>query len=151
MYDEEKFEDLPLKSKINSAALINIRLHNLWNDTHLHSRKGDYASWNADLDRVWCELAADVKESTTKETKDTTKGKNKTEKFQDLQAKLKKINPILKWNEIKGFQELSKEQKEKQQAQYEVLMDKEIFLRQLQNEQGKGTAYWDAAEDYMDG
>lgn len=140
MYDEENFEDLPPKSKINSAALINIRLHNLWNDTHLHSRKGDYASWNADLDRVWCELAADVKN-----------GSPFLEKFNEIKGKLKEVNPILKWNEVKGFQELSKEQKEKQQSQYEVLMDKEIFLRQLQNEQGKGTAYWDAAEDYMDG
>lgn len=120
-------------SKINSAALINFRLNNLWVDANNHSRKGAYSSWNADLDCVWRELGGDVKEESP-ESKNFTK----------INIELGKVAPLLNWRNEQGFVKINKDELQKQNKQYQLLMKKELSLRRLQNKQGKGTAY---AED----
>ena len=60
MYNNEEQEQKT--SKYNAGVAIQIRLDKLWTDTHNHCRQGRFSLWNADLDRVWCELAADLKE-----------------------------------------------------------------------------------------
>ncbi|KKL81192.1 hypothetical protein LCGC14_1997240 [marine sediment metagenome] len=42
------------------------------------------------------------------------------------------------------------ENKLKRNILYQILMEKEIFLRKLQNKQGKGTAYEDLTEDDLE-
>ncbi len=119
-------------SKINSAALINLRLNNLWIDSNNHSRKSQYSSWNADLDCVWKELGGDVK-----------KGSPDSKAFGEINEKLGKTSPISNWKGEKGFVKINQSDLEKQNKQYQLLMEKELFLRRLQNHQGKGTAYED--------
>lgn len=126
-------------SKINSAMLINLRLNSLWKDVHTHARRGEYSLWNDDLDRIWCELAGDVKEE----------DKNETD-FNELNKKLSEAGGLFKSSDRKGFQKYTKEDYSKMSKQKILLMEKEIFLRRLQNKQGKGTAYDVGDDDYMD-
>ena len=123
-------------SKFNSGFLINMRLDALWKDAHKHSRCGQYASWNSDLDRVWCELAGDEDE-----------GSEKEKKFNLINKKFEIAGEPFNIAQI-GFKVVTPEAMKKIKKVYIVLVEKEIFLRRLQNEQGKGTAY-DEADDYM--
>lgn len=117
-------------SKYNSAALINLRLNYLWVDSNNHSRKGEYSLWNADLDCVWKELGGDVGEESPE---------SKT--FMEINVKLSKVSPLSNWKGEKGFEDINNDDLKKQNKQYQTLMEKELFLRRLQNKQGKGTAY----------
>ena len=139
MYGEEQETEITKISKINSAGLINLRLHRLWEDCNKHSREGKFLSWNGDLDRIWCELAGDVDE-----------GKETENKWGDIKKGLKPILPFRNWKLTSGFQDISMAQIKLKSGQYEALMEKEIFLRKLMNKQGKGSAYQDSIDDYMD-
>lgn len=108
-------------SKFNSTLAILFRIDRLWQDAHRHSRSGQLIQWNWDLDRVWCELASDVKE--------------------DDETKFEKLN--------KDIAEINKS-KEKEKL-YQKLLEKEIFIRKLQNKQGKGIAYEETFDEYMEG
>ena len=114
-------------SKFNSSIAILQRIDQLWKDAHSHSRSGQLMKWNWDLDRVWCELAADAED--------------KTAKFEEFNKNIKEL--IDKTKSEKTAIKYSK--------LYALILKKEIFLRVLQNKQGKGTVYEDSLEDYMDG
>ena len=138
-------EEITKLSKINSAALINIRINNLWLEVNKAGVSGNYFKWNLYLDRVWCELGGDVKEK--KEKKD--KEKSEMEQFRDLNKNVsEKLNQL---PTKEGFTQFSKGDKQNMSKIYEVLMKKEFFLRRLQNKQGKGTAYQESWDDYIDG
>jgi len=127
----EKADDGLQKSKYNSGQFNNIRLHNLWLDCHKHARQGNLIKWNADLDRVWCELASDEKE----------KGES-DEKFEDFESKLDKLGVLWNGSNDEGYGVKIKEDILKiRRNQYKLLTKKEIWIRRLQNKQGKGTAY----------
>ena len=128
--------DIGNLSKFNSGALINMRLNNLWVDSHTHKRNGKYLSWNGDLDAVWCELGGDVKEED-----------ESNKKYNEIEEQLSKLSPILNWNSHGQYDNLTTELKLLQNKQYRILIKKELFLRRLQNKQGKGTAY-DDEEDW---
>lgn len=130
MEGSNKVIDVGNVSKYNSGALINLRLNELWQDAHKHKRKAQYSSWNGDLDAVWCELAGDVIEES---------GNDKA--FTNLNQELSKLSPIINWDGNGGFNKISELQKLNRQKQYLKLIKKEVFLRRLQNVQGKGTAY----------
>jgi len=134
MEDFEKIDETNI-SKINSAGLINLRIHNLWVERHKHARNGQYSRWNDDLDSIWCELAADVKEGSEIE--------KEYQKLTIEYAKACKDNPI-----TVGFNKINKEHKSSAVNQKIALINKEVFLRRLQTNQGKGTAYKD--EDDFD-
>jgi len=142
---EQKLEE-STTSKINSGMLINLRLNDLWKDAHRHARAGKYSQWNDDLDRVWCELGGDVVPLTKNQIK---KGEVDAEKqYEDLTMDYAKA-----CSEIKaptGFNKYDEDAKGAFGKQKQALIKKEIFLRRLQNKQGKGTAYHDSSEDYMD-
>ena len=138
-YDNPEAETNKL-SKINSAGLINLRLHRLWEDCNRHSRAGKFLAWNGDLDRIWCELGGDVDE-----------GKDTWNQWIEISKEIKKIAPLKNWKPLDGFTELDANDYKNKGAQFDVLMNKELFLRKLQNKQGKGTAYAESIEDYMDG
>lgn len=116
-------------SRINSAALINLRLTNLWIDANNHSRKGQYSLWNADLDCIWRELGGDANEKS-----------NDVKDMEKINVQLSKAAPISNWKS-EGFKKIDNNGLKKQNKQYQLLMQKELFLRRLQNKQGKGTAY----------
>jgi len=124
-------------SKYSSGINIIMRLDILWKDAHNHSRNGLFAKWNADLDRIWCELARDLDDDEFKEKK------KEFDKFDEDLKKLKGFED----NALSGFEKLSKEQIEKRDKQYRILMDKELFLRRLENYVGKGTT-WDEESEY---
>jgi len=108
-------------AKFNSMTAILFRLDLLWKDAHAHSRSGQLMKWNWDLDKVFCELSADAKP----EHEETFKKFN-TEVFA-----------------------LSRDVTKRAEL-YEKLMEKEIFLRKLQNKQGMGVKYEAALDEYMD-
>jgi len=118
-----EFNNQNRQSKFNSTIAILIRIDRLWQDTHRHSRSGELIKWNWDLDRVWCELISDVNKEDIAEF----------EKF------TKKISEIDKTKKQIYQEEL-----------YHLLMEKEKFLRILQNKQGKGVSYMDEEEDDFD-
>lgn len=125
-------------SKLNSGMLNNLRLNDLWKDANTHSRTGQYAKWNDDLDRVWCELAGDIKEK--------EKEKEFTEYTKLTIAYAKSFEGV---NHKKiGFGQVENVHKVSMTKQKMALMNKEIFLRQLQNRQGKGTAYVSEDDDW---
>ena len=122
-------------SKYNSAVAQLFRLDELWKDAHRHSRSGNYMAWNADLDKIWSELAGDLKPNC-----------NEEKEYNTFTQQLGKAGTLSK-DEIKGFNSNSNFGKP---TQYIVLLNKEIWLRRLQNSQGKGTAYADEFEDDFD-
>jgi hypothetical protein len=125
------------KSKFNTAVSKEVRRSELWKDANNHSRNGQYARWNDDLDCIWSELCADIKDETKFKTRDT-----------EIKAFDKKIETIGQFKDKKtGFNKLTKEQIENRGKHYLELRNKEIWLRRLENELGKGTAYEDDDED----
>ena len=120
-------------SKYNSGVAIQIRLDALWKDANNHSRSGLYSKWNCDLDAIWRELARDISENDY-ETK-----KKAFEKFDKDIGKFQDSLP-------EGFEKPDSEFWKKRNDQYKKLMEKELFLKRLENELGKGTAYDDEEE-----
>ena len=109
-------------SRINSAGLINLRLHRLAEDCHEHARKGQYARWNADLDRIYIELGGDVEENSDDEII-----------YDKINQKLIEVAPIIDWTSSTGFENLNTNKMKLQMKQYYLLTQKELFLKRLQN------------------
>jgi len=141
---EEEYDDIPIDktSKINAAALINLILADLWRNCYRHAANGAYSKWNAELNNIWTELSGDVDE-------ETDEGKKSQLVFDTIDMDLAKAGSLIK-KSATGFQEVSNEDKISSAKQYRILLKKAIFLKRLQNKQGKGTAYRDGSEDYMD-
>jgi len=135
---ESVAEEGLITSKFNSGMLINLRLNNLWILTHNYARKGLYSDWSGVLDRIWCELSADIP--------DSEEGIKTNKLFDNIEIELSVVG-VTNWGRIDGFQEKDAKMKLFMTKQYRLLMKKEIFLRKLQNKQGKGTAYYDESED----
>lgn len=123
-------------SKINTAGLQNLRRDELWKDANKHSRNGEYKKWNEDLDALWRELSG----STKKESAEEKEWNSLCEEFSKVYSPVQKV----------GFEQLQDGDYAKLLKQKAVLVQKEIFLRRLEDSQGKGAAYKDASDDYMD-
>ena len=127
--DDEKM------SRINSAGIINITLENLWRDCYSAMAKGDLVSWSRKLDAIWAILGGDVKV-----------GDEIDKEMNKMDLKIYQTGTL---NHKKdGFRKLEEKESEVIALQYILLKRKSLFLRRLQNKQGKGTAYLD--EDYDD-
>jgi len=117
------------KAIFNSTLAILIRVDTLWKEAHRHCKTGAYEKWNIDLDRVFVEFFADCNDED-----------------------LAKFNEINKEIALIGF---SREQETNKLLNkhklYPVLMKKEFFLKKIEQKQGKGVAYEESWEDYMDG
>lgn len=122
-------------SKFNSAGLINATLERLWVDSHNAMTIGNYVLWNTKLDAIWTILGGDVKE-----------GSDDDKKFQELSLKIYESGSLRGKIGI-GF---NKKENPDNTIQYQHLMRKSLFLRRLQNSQGKGTAYASDDEDDFD-
>ena len=133
--EHEQEQELKL-SKINTAGLQNFRRDDLWKDAHNHSRKGFYMQWNEDLDAMWRELISGAT------PEDITK-------FNEINEELSTIlTPIKNQN---GFKSISHEEYMKKIKIKNSLVKKENFLRILEDKQGKGSAYKEGADEYMQG
>jgi len=135
-------------SKYSSGVSILIRLDQLWKDTHKHARSGVYKMWNEDLDCIWRELARDID---TKKFNDGKGDDGKTilgnkSKFNSFQGKLKKLGGF-EDEGGEGFQSMKTTAVENREEQYQILMDKQLFLARLENELGKGTTFGEGDED----
>ncbi len=132
---EEGEQKIP---KHSSGVNILIRIDGLWRDTHSHSRTGLFSSWNSDLDRIWLELARDIK------TKDF---ENKEKTFLDFDSQLIKEGSIQDSGGGVGFAQKTSNQIERRDKHYKILMKKQVFLARLENELGKGTSHRTDGDD----
>ena len=133
-------------SKYNSGIAIIYRLDALWKDVNNHSRSGQFSQWNADLDRVWCELSRDLSEKDY-EDKLNDDGTVKKEGYKSKFDKVdKSVTELGNFDDgIKdSFNKITKDNIIKREKQYKALMGKELFLRRLENKVGKGTAFEDS-------
>jgi len=138
-------EDEDKVQRYSSGLNIVIRLDSLWKDTHLHSRAGQYAKWNSDLDRIWLELARDLNEGTNETEK--SEFQKRQEQLDRFENELGKLMPFDDSGE-KGFTAPTAEMLSRRNKQYKVLMNKQLFLARLENELGKGTTYEDEDDDF---
>lgn len=112
------------KSKINAGFLELVRLNDIWTRCHFYRERGNLSKWNEQLDSAWAELGADLK----------LENKKHASFFRVIKMLNQKIS----------------ENRKKRNVLNQVLLHKQIFLKRLQNEQGKGTAYDDEDEDDLD-
>lgn len=129
------------QSKFNTAISKEIRRAELWKDVINHSRSGKFTKWNEDLDCIWSELCADL--IVRGGSKD--KFNSKKIEFENFDEQLLEIGQI-RDHQI-GFTKKSKEDMERRAKHYKKLREKEVWLRLLENELGKGTEYQDEDED----
>lgn len=126
------------KSRFSSGLNIIIRLDILWKDTHRHSRDGKYDAWNADLDRIWLELARDIVPTEFEDYK---------AKFDSYDQKVASLGGFFDIS-TKGFEVATKEIIRNRNEVYRILMEKQLFLARLENELGKGTTHDDDDDDF---
>jgi len=122
-------------SRINSAGIINITLENLWRDCYSAMATGKLVLLNRKLDAIWTLLGGDV-----------TPGDDTDKEMQEIDLKIYEqgsLNP-----KKKGFETHGEGASKTMAIHYVLLKKKALFLRRLQNAQGKGTAYVD--HDYDD-
>ncbi len=102
-----------LTSDFNEAKFQIYRLHILWITCNTLSNDGELTKWKWKLDTIWRELSPDAHQKDEGKEKDTY-----FKEYKDLNDKIAKA---------KG-----------NTALYNALQEKEIFLRRLQEEVGKG-------------
>ena len=119
-------------SRINSAGLINSILENLWRESYTSMANGDYVKWNSKLDAIWSILGGDCIEQGEEDKAMTKINLGIYEK-----GSLKSKSGI-------GFNQKANPNNA---IQYQLLLKKALFLRRLQNKQGKGTAYQNDDDD----
>jgi len=124
-------------SRINSAGIINITLENLWRDCYAAMSSGDLVRLSRKLDAIWTLLGGDVKE-----------GEKEDKAMEILDVKIYKTGNLS--HKKVGFKSTSESNPENRALQYLLLKKKALFLRRLQNSQGKGTAYVDHDWDDFD-
>jgi len=127
-------------SKINSAGIVNLTLNELWKDFFRHYRDGKYLSANSDLDCVWTILGGEK----------GIEGQDIDKNYNKIETKLAEIGSPQDKLEAVGFKKVDSSQLTKFSKHKTILLEKSLFLRRLQNSQGKGTAYDDADEGDFD-
>lgn len=124
-------------SRLNSAGLINSALESLWSKCYTAMANGDLVHWNRNLDAIWTILGGDC-----------VKGDEDDKAMTEINLKIYNTGSL---NHKKtGFQTISSEESIKMSLQYLYLNEKSLFLRRLQNRQGKGTAYIREDDDDID-
>jgi hypothetical protein len=157
---EEKMPEEEKTSRFSSGLNIIQRLDQLWKNCHNFKRNGRYYQWNEELDSVWLELARDL---TPEEYYDLDRDKNIIHnperdkekivthgfksKFDNFEIKLKTLLPFIE-KEGRGFEKPTREEMNKRDKQYKVLMEKQLFLARLENEIGKGTSWEEEDDDF---
>ena len=138
-------------SKYNSGINIIMRLDDLWRKVNHFASLGKYASWNSALDRIWCELARDLKEDEYKDkiNKENIKTEGYKSQFDKFDKEIVAIG-VFGDHASDTFNKITPEQITNRNKMYTKLMEKELFLRRLENHLGKGTAWDDNDDDGFD-
>ena len=126
-YGDEKKE---LISDFNEAKFQILRLHLLWQSCNSLSQSGKLIQWKWKLDTMWRELSVDATE------KDNSIDKDKDKYF----TRVKELNKNIA---------IAQDNNNREEL-YDTLQQKEIFLRQLQEDAGKGSRKHAHDEDDMD-
>lgn len=132
--DKNVEEDEEQISRINSAGLTNITLENLWRDCYSAMAKGDLVLWNRKLDAIWVLLGGDCKEDGVED-----------QAIRKMDTKIYEQGSLN--NKRTGFSQGNINPPIAIATQYIWLKRKSLFLKRLQNKQGKGTAYASNDED----
>ncbi len=120
----EEIETNTQVSRFNETINHLIRLNNLYQQCNEHSSKGNLARWKGILDAVWRELSSSASKLDEKIKDDKLKWVTKKKEIDD--KLLKSTN---------------------RDEAYNLLSEKEQFLRLLQDKSGKGTDWQDEDED----
>lgn len=120
-YTKDFSEQKTFISEFNEAKFQIYRLHLIWTSCNQLSCAGRLTEWRWKLDRAWIELSPDANSKPYKKY---------FEKIEELETNILKA---------KGDKEL-----------YQVLNKKEIFLRCLQDEVGKGSKRKDINAEEID-
>jgi len=113
-------------SKINAAGLINITLENLFRDCYVAMSNYNYKLWMIKLDAIWTILGGDEE-----------RGSDADKYINNLDLKIYKLGDM----SIPTNRTFNKKPASNSKEQYQLLKLKTIYLRRLQNKQGKGTSY----------
>ena len=135
-------------SKFSSGLNIITRLDVLWRKCQELKRNGKYQDWNDELDTIWLELARDVNPEDYNDKKDDAEkpiAGYKTQ-FDEFDKKIQKELPFQDGGS--GFKKPDKDMIKKRNEQYNILMEKQLFLARLENELDKGTTYESEDEDF---
>lgn len=124
-----------VQSKINSAGLINSTLERLWMESYTAMATGDFSKWNTKLDSIWAILGGDQKA-----------GDDEDKKIKKMDLEIYQTGNLSS-PKSKGFSVVKNTNRP---LQYLLLKEKSLYLRRLQNKQGKGTAYASDDEDDVD-
>lgn len=135
-YNQEPETDEKI-SKINAAGLTNITLENLWRDCYSAMAQGDLTKWNRKLDAIWVVLGGDC-----------TEGDKDDLEIQKLDSAIYNTGSLS--TKRIGFTKSTKTSPVNTAMQYILLKKKSLFLKRLQNSQGKGTAYKSEDDDDID-
>jgi hypothetical protein len=130
-------EGLLGRSKYNAAGLVNLSLERNWTRVFQAQSTKNLPRWNAHLDSIWLILGGD-----------SVPNSPIVKEFEQIEKKIGESGSL--YHNVSGFQKQTDSEKEKISYQYRLLMEKSLFLRRLQNKQGKGTAYVDEDEDEID-
>lgn len=125
-------------SKYNSALDALKRIGEIWRSVRVDVISGNYSAWNRELDRVWAELAGDLKYDGPEQ-----------QKIDRFNEDILKLYPLAVPNS-NGFNPITDDDNKRYSKQYLLIFKKEIYLRSLQNKLGKGTAYIDEDEEGID-
>ena len=121
-------------SKLNSGWLINKRLDELWRDAYKACKNSLFINWDIILDSIWSELGGEYDDDSPE-----------MQEFERINSQLTNLK---NWSfNNPGFKCIVLEEQKEKIKQYKLIRKKEMFLRRIQNKQGKGTAYSDGSED----
>jgi len=133
-------QEIERKSKYNSGIAKEMRRNELWKSVNKYSIEGSYIKWNEYLDKIWLELSSDVKK------KFADNFREKKNELLLFDTKIAEIGQIIDKYDS-GFNEIPKDVIEKRNKHYKILMEKEEFLRLLEEDVGKGTNWEDDEDD----
>jgi hypothetical protein len=150
MDDEKKV------SRFSSGLNILQRVDQIWRNCANFKRAGLYSKWNEELDTVWLELARDLKPEeyydldsegkiTNEKNKIVTEGY--LTQFKKFETAMRELMPF-KDSGSYGFGKPDKTDISNRNKQYNLLMDKQLFLARLENELGKGTSWEEEDDDF---
>lgn len=112
------------KTSYDSGEHSLLRINNLWNKVHFEVSLNHYYLWNTLLDRVYCELV-----NLMNDTEYDTYSKEIIKIDEKIASSGKIVDDI---DKEKGFEKIKKEDLEKRTKQYSLLMEKERFIRRIQ-------------------
>ena len=133
LYDADS--EIEKLSKINAAGLMNLTMKDLWDKFYRSFGSLQYHKANIILDCIWIELGGDVIANSPVQTD-----------FDKIELAV--AENFSKFTKKVGFEQNNIGEEKTFAKHYRLLIKKAVFLRRLQNKQGKGTAYVNEEDDW---